>query len=101
MELKAQLMQEMETQQDYSFKTDQLTYSSVDMKGIKKSYVTGYISVPEVDLYNDLVTPTALRSMLKQISEKSITLDYEHEAWRDDNTILPVGKIVEAKPTLT
>lgn len=86
----------MNSQTDYVFNTDSFTYSSVGLKGDKQSYVTGYISVPEIDLYNDLVTPNALKSMLKQITEKTITLDYEHEAFRDDATILPVGKIVEA-----
>ena len=90
------LKQELETQKDYIFITDKITYSSVGLKGDKQSYVTGYISVPEIDLYNDLVTPTAMKSMLRQITEKTIVLDYEHESFRDDNTILPVGKIVEA-----
>ena len=35
--------------------------------------------------------------MLEQINKSSIMLDYEHEAFRDDPTILPVGKIVEAR----
>ncbi len=91
------LEKEINSQVDYVFNTDSFTYSSIGLKGDKQSYVTGYISVPEIDLYNDLITPTALKSMLKQITEKTITLDYEHEAFRDDNTILPVGKIIEAK----
>ena len=91
------LEKEINSQVDYVFNTDSFTYSSVGLKGDKQSYVTGYISVPEIDLYNDLVTPNALKSMLRQISEKTIVLDYEHEAFRDDNTILPVGKIIEAK----
>ncbi|MHA1481862.1 MAG: HK97 family phage prohead protease [Candidatus Heimdallarchaeaceae archaeon] len=97
MNAEQELIQQANSQLDYSFFTDKITYSSVGLKGDKQSYVTGYISVPEIDLYNDLITPAAMKSMLKQISEKTITLDYEHEAFRDDNTILPVGKIVEAK----
>ncbi len=81
----------------YKFKTDALSFSTIEVKGIKKHFVTGYISTPDIDLYDDLVTPAGLKSMLKQIESGNITLDYEHEAWRDDNTILPVGKIVEAK----
>ncbi len=92
-----ELKSELENQADYIFTTDKITYSSVGLKGDKQSYVTGYISVPEIDLYDDLVTPNALKSMLMQISSKNITLDYEHEAFRDDMTILPVGKIIEAK----
>lgn len=97
MELMQQLQTEVSEQRDYSFKTDHFTFSIIGTKGEEQSFVTGYISVPEIDLYNELVTPNALKSMLRQIMEKTITLDYEHEAWRDDNTILPVGKITEAK----
>ncbi len=81
----------------YSFNTDEVTYSTIEIKGEKESFVTGYISVPEVDAYNDLITEKALKSMLAQINNRTITLDYEHEAWRDDNSILPAGKIVDAK----
>lgn len=87
----------MENQQKYKFTTDNLTFSTTELKGEKQAYVTGYISVPDVDLYNDLVTMRAMESMLEQIEESTITIDYEHEAWRDDNSILPVAKIVEAK----
>ncbi len=95
MEAIQQLSKELENQHQYSFNTDRLTFSPDTKSG--KPTITGYISVPEIDLYNDLITPQALKSMLTQILAKTITLDYEHEAWRDDNTILPVGKIVEAK----
>lgn len=97
MELIQQLEKEMNSQHNYVFNTDKITHSSIGLKGEKQSYVTGYISVPEIDLYNDLITPAAMKSMLVQITSKTIMLDYEHEAWRDDNTILPVGKIIEAK----
>lgn len=91
------LKNELNAQTDYVFNTDSITYSSIGLKGDKQSFVTGYISVPEIDLYNDLITPAAMKSMLRQITEKNITLDYEHEAFRDDMSILPVGKIIEAK----
>ena len=81
----------------YSFLTDQVAYETVETKSGKKHFVTGYISVPEIDLYDDLVTPMALKSMLRQINESTIMLDYEHEAWRDNTTIIPVGKIIDAK----
>jgi len=97
MELMQELEQSLNTQEDYIFNTDKITFSTINIKGEAQSFVTGYISVPEIDLYNDLVTPLALKSMLRQITESNIVLDYEHESFRDDKTILPVGKIVEAK----
>jgi len=92
-----ELINAVNNQAEYKFTTDTLTFSTTELKGEKQAYVTGYISVPEVDLYNDLVTMHAMKSLLKQIKESTITVDYEHEAWRDDNSILPVAKIVEAK----
>ena len=91
-----QEMKNIVKKDDYKFITDSLTFSTTELKGEKQAFVTGYISVPDVDLYNDLVTMKAMKSMLKQIEESTITIDYEHEAWRDDNSILPVAKIVEA-----
>ena len=38
----------------YKFKTDRITYQTIVTKGGKKHFVTGYISVPEVDLVNDI-----------------------------------------------
>ena len=92
-----QELQNVVNKDNYKFITDSLTYSTVDLKGEKQAYVTGYISVPDVDLYNELVTMNAMKSMLVQIKNTTMTVDYEHEAWRDDNSILPVAKIVEAK----
>jgi len=97
MELAQELQTLMNNQEGYKFTTDTLTFSTTELKGEKQAFVTGYISVPDIDLYNDIVTMTAMKSMLRQIEESTITIDYEHEAWRDDNTILPVAKIVEAK----
>jgi len=77
----------------YTFRTEQFAF---EMKG-GKHYVTGYISNTERDVVDDIVTEKALKSMLKQINESTISLDYEHEAFRDDPTILPAGKIIEAK----
>lgn len=97
MELAQELQTLMNNQEGYKFTTDTLTFSTTELKGEKQAFVTGYISVPDIDLYNDIVTMTAMKSMLRQIEESTITIDYEHEAWRDDNSILPVAKIVEAK----
>jgi HK97 family phage prohead protease len=93
----AELKSAIQNQVSYTFTTDQITFSKTELKGEKQAYVTGYISVPDVDLYDDVVTMKAMDSMLKQIQDSVITIDYEHEAWRDDNSLLPVAKIVEAK----
>lgn len=81
----------------YKFRTDTIHYKAIEQDGKRNFYVEGYISTGEKDLYNDVVTKDAMESMLKQINERQITLDYDHEVWRDSNSILPVGKIVDAK----
>ena len=92
-----ELKEVVNNQSGYKFMTDTLSFSTTELKGDKQAFVTGYISVPEVDLYNDIVTAGGLKSLLSQIEKSTITVDYEHEAWRDDNSILPVAKIVEAR----
>lgn len=85
-------------QKYYSFLTDTISYTEIETKSGKDFFIEGYISVAdERDLVDDIVTENCLKSMFNQITERTITLDYEHEAWRDNPTILPVGKIVEAK----
>jgi len=92
-----ELQNEVNNQQEYRFTTDTVSHSITELKGDKQHFITGYIAVPEIDLENDLMTPEALKSMLHQIQTSNITLDYEHEAFRDDPSILAAGKIVEAK----
>lgn len=86
----------METS-NYAFSSDKLFYEVVELKGEKRVYVTGYISTEDRDVYDDIVTKSCMESMLKQLNNQVIKIDYEHEAFRDDPTILPVGKIVESK----
>ena len=85
------------TKKSYSFQTETIDFQDIIVKGEKKRFVTGYISTSDLDLYNDVVTEKGLKSMLNQLNDSTIMLDYEHEAWRDDNSIIPVGKIVESK----
>lgn len=89
-------MEEVDNQK-FEFVTDKVTFAKVKLKGKKKTFVTGYISTMDMDIYNEVMTEKAMQSMLSQIMAKNIVLDYEHEAFRDDNSILPAGKIVEAK----
>jgi len=89
----------------YTFYTNGLGHEEVPtLKGKQPRYfVTGYISTPDIDLVNDLVTPEALDEMLNQLQSGSvpIKLDVEHESvdlnsGAMKNTI-PAGRIVEAR----
>lgn len=83
----------------YSFLTDQLTFSvETKSEGDKKYYITGYITTKDRDILNDIVTEEAMTSMIKQLKERPITMDVEHEVYlKKNNSIIPVAKIVEAK----
>lgn len=91
----------------FSFNSDTISYYTqiVETKSgrQKKYFVTGYISTGDVDIVNDIVTAKGMQSLLRQIQEKTITIDYDHETFRDNKTEhtfgtrLPVAKIVDAK----
>lgn len=90
-------MTESSIPKKYTFYTDSIYFKSEQSKTGKKYYVEGYISTEDLDAYNDIVSKKAMEDMITQIQSRNITLDYDHEAWRENNTILPVGKVVEAK----
>lgn len=81
----------------YKFFTDTVGYEEVETKAGKKYFVTGYISTKDLDIYKDIVTEDCLVDMLNQIKTKNIKLDVEHEAFRDNPNIIPVGRITDAK----
>lgn len=90
--------QEKSLPSSYSFLTDSIAYEEVETKDGKKSfYVTGYISTPDLDLVNDVVTKACMIDMVAQLRNKKVKLDVEHEAWRDNLNIIPVGMIEDAK----
>lgn len=76
----------------------------VEVKGKEKVFLEGMISTTDMDLVNDVVTKTCLISMQKQILEKNIKLDIEHEAFRGESleekeinkTKIPAGRIIDA-----
>lgn len=94
---KEEIKQILNSNNSYKFITDKISFKSENTSEGRKFYVQGYISTNDIDIYNDLVTPHAMKSMLKQLQDENVTIDYEHEAWRDDNSILPVGRIIEAR----
>lgn len=82
----------------YSFFTDRIAPDIVEMKdGSKNFYATGYISTGKKDLYNDIVTEGCMEDMVTQLKSGNIKVDVEHEAFRDNAAIIPVGRIVESK----
>jgi len=79
------------------FVTDKLAYETWGLKGKEQSYyVTGFISTDEVDLYNEVVTKDAMKSMMGQLSKGDVKLDVEHDTFKGQADI-PIGRIVDAK----
>ena len=82
---------------------------SYELKGTGDSQeliVMGDISTNGLDLVNDIVSLNCLKSMQRQIQERNIKLDLEHEAFRGDTTEekelnktkVPRGRLIE--PTI-
>jgi hypothetical protein len=80
-----------------------LRLEEVEVKGEKKDYVKGFISTDDLDLVNDVVSQKCFDSMMSQLKDRTIKLDFEHEAFRGDSnmeieinkTKLPLGKRVD------
>ena len=71
-----------------------------------KIFLIGYISTIDEDKSGDIVTLEAQNSMLFQIKNQVITMDLDHETWRDNETgkvrevashKIPVAKIIDAR----
>lgn len=82
---------------NYSFNSNSMNYEIIEIKGEKRFFITGHIATGEIDLLNEVVTENGMESMLNQIKQKSIKLDFDHEAFRENPTIIPVGKIIDAR----
>jgi len=64
-------------------------------------FIEGFVSTTDPDLYNDIVTEEAQKSILHQLLNRNITMDEDHDVWRDSNTgesfDRPQNKIPAAK----
>ena len=69
-------------------------------------YVEGFISTTDPDLYDDVVNENAQKSILKQLQDRVIKLDFDHnkfidpetkERYYEEKNFIPPGKIVSAE----
>ena len=83
---------------EYVFSTDTLEYE-VKGKGTNRDYyVEGYISTPDLDQGNDIVTDSCLDDMVSQLKERNIKIDIEHESWTDpEKRAIQIGRIIGVK----
>lgn len=83
---------------EYTFATDSLIHEIVDTKKGKEYYVEGYISTPDLDQGNDIVTDSCLDDMVDQLKSGNIKIDVEHETWSDSDKLrLQIGRIIGVK----
>lgn len=69
-------------------------------------FVEGFVSTSDPDLFDDVVTPEAQEKILSQLVNFDITMDDDHDTWRDPKTgeefsrpqnKIPVAQIVHAE----
>jgi len=93
---------EKQNNNEFVFYSDKLNYkTALGLKG-KEYFVEGYISTGDLDLVNDIVTKSCMDSMLSQFDNRTIKMDFEHEAFRGSNPIdsesaktrIPLGKAI-------
>ena len=91
--------------QEVSFTfTTPLNVNLVTLKGEEHLFVEGVISTNDIDFVNDIMTKNCQESMQRQILERNMKLDVEHEAFKGDTheekeinkTKIPAGKIIDA-----
>jgi hypothetical protein len=88
-----------------SFKfTMPLKVDVIEEKGEQKVFLEGFLSTDAMDLVNDIVTKNCMESMQKQLIDRNIKLDIEHEAFRGksfeekeiNKTKIPAGRFIDA-----
>ena len=83
--------------------TGNLELEEKEVKGQNKQYIKGLISTNDKDLVNDIVTQKCMDSMTKQIKDRTLKLDFEHETFSGETeqemeinkTKIPLGKRVD------
>lgn len=84
--------------------TTPLNINLTEIKGVERLFVEGDISTNDIDFVDDIMTKECQESMQKQILERNMKLDIEHEAFVGDTdeereiskTKIPAGKLTDA-----
>lgn len=84
--------------------TTPLNVNIVEMKDGEHLFVEGDISSNHLDLVNDIMNKNCQESMQRQVLERNMKLDLEHEAFKGstheekeiNKTKIPAGKLIDA-----
>ena len=77
-------------------------FVSEELKSVEDDVVEGYVATGYPDSYNDILTEECLADMVAQIKSLPITIDDNHESFKDQNegekfrSFNPLAKIVDA-----
>jgi len=93
----------MNQEASFTFTTP-LNVNIVNLKGEEHLFVEGDISTNDIDFVNDIMTKNCQESMQRQILDRNMKLDLEHEAFRGPTheakeiakTKIPAGKIIDS-----
>lgn len=93
----------MNQEASFTFTTP-LNVNLVEIKGVEHLFVEGDISTNDIDLVDDIMTKECQESMQKQVMERTMKLDLEHEAFKGstheekeiNKTKIPAGKLTDA-----
>ena len=73
----------MERGASFTFTTP-LNVNVVNIKGVEHTFVEGDISTNDIDFVNDIMSKNCQESMQKQVLERNMKLDIEHEAFKGE-----------------
>ena len=93
----------MNPEASFTFTTP-LNVNLVEIKGEEHLFVEGDISTNDIDMVDDIMTKNCQESMQKQILERNMKLDIEHESFKGDTheekeinkTKIPAGKLIDS-----
>ena len=93
----------MNQEASFTFTTP-LNVNLIEIKGEEHLFVEGDISTNDIDMVDDIMTKNCQESMQKQILERNMKLDVEHEAFKGNTheekeinkTKIPAGKLIDA-----
>ena len=93
----------MDQEASFTFTTP-LNVNIVEIKGVEHLFVEGDISTNDLDFVNDIMSKECQESMQKQVIERNMKLDIEHEAFKGktheekeiNKTKIPAGKLIDA-----
>ncbi len=93
----------MNREASFTFTTP-LNVNIVEIKGEEHLFVEGDISTNDIDMVDDIMTKNCQESMQRQIMERNMKLDVEHEAFKGETheekeinkTKIPAGKLIDA-----